>query len=113
MPRPKGLPKTGGKQKGSRNKSTAELKDIIDSEMPAAIMVRVLKEVANDKQAPPAARVGAVKEIWDRRYGKAPQAITGADGGPLAIVAALGKASDDQLEEIIAQMAAGLVDADG
>lgn len=104
MPRPKGLPKTGGKKVGSRNKATAELKEIIDSEMPATDMVRVLKSVATDVQAAPAARVGAVKELWDRRYGKAPQAITGANGGPLQLVAALGTMKEDQLEELIASL---------
>lgn len=29
--------------------------------------------------------IQAIKEIHDRVYGKAPQAITGADGGPLVV----------------------------
>jgi hypothetical protein len=28
-------------------------------------------------------RVAALKELWDRMFGKAPQAITGEDGGPI------------------------------
>src|SRR5690348_5323708 len=102
MPRKAGTPKTGGRQKGARNKATAELRDIIDSQMKPKELVQVLRDVAKDTEAPHAARVGAVRELWDRRYGKAPQAITGADGGPLSVIAALGKATDEQLEEVIA-----------
>ena len=104
--------KTGGRVAGTRNKTTRELKEIIDSVIEPKSLVIGLTKIAGDVEAPPAARVAAYKELLDRRYGKAPQAITGADGGPLAIVAAMGKATDEQLEELIAQMAAGLSDAD-
>lgn len=30
--------------------------------------------------------VQAIKELWDRAFGKAPQAITGLNGGPLKLL---------------------------
>lgn len=86
MSRPKGLPKTGGRQKGTPNKVTADIKEIAQSFGQEAITHLV--EIARNGDAPPAARVAAVKEILDRGYGKARQDVelTGANGGPLETV---------------------------
>lgn len=86
MSRPKGLPKTGGRQKGTPNKVTADIKEIAQSFGREAITH--LFEIARNGDAPPAARVAAVKEILDRGYGKARQDVelTGANGGPLETV---------------------------
>lgn len=35
------------------------------------------------KSASDSARVSAIKEVLDRAYGKAPQSLTGEDGGPI------------------------------
>ena len=99
-----GTPKTGGRQKGIRNKATIELKDLIDSVIEPKLLIGGIKGIAADVNAPPAARVAAYKELLDRRYGKAPQALTGPNGGPMEMLLALGKATDDQLEELIAAM---------
>lgn len=84
--RPKGLPKTGGRQKGTPNKITADIKEIAQSFGEEAITHLV--EIARNGNAPPAARVAAVKEILDRGYGKAKQDVelTGANGGPVETV---------------------------
>lgn len=86
MSRPKGLPKTGGRQKGTPNKITADIKEIAQSFGHEAITHLV--EIARNGDAPPAARVAAVKEILDRGYGKARQDVelTGTNGGPLETV---------------------------
>lgn len=84
--RPKGLPKSGGRQKGTPNKVTADIKEIAQSFGEEAITHLV--EIARNGAAPPAARVAAVKEILDRGYGKAKQDVelTGANGGPVETV---------------------------
>ncbi len=47
-----------------------------------------LVEIARNGEAPPAARVAAVKEILDRGYGKAKQPLehTGEDGEPIKAI---------------------------
>lgn len=75
--------KTGGRQAGTPNKNTALCREYAGQFTEEA--VRGLVAIAKNKKHPPAARVAAWKEVLDRAVGKAPQAITGEDGGPLAI----------------------------
>lgn len=74
--------KTGGRTKGTPNKTTAEIKTLAQRHTVEALeeLVRLSKEAENE-----ATRVSAIKEIFDRAYGKAPQAITGDSGGPLTV----------------------------
>lgn len=74
--------KTGGRQAGTPNKATAEVKALAQKHAPAA-----LKELARlaTKAESEAARVAAIKELLDRGYGKAAQPHTGEGGeGPVA-----------------------------
>ena len=96
--------KTGGRTKGTPNKARKELRDIIDAELEPNELVRVLAGILRNNAAPEPARISAVRELWDRRYGKAPQAITGANGGPFAMVSAIGQLPEDQLQELISQL---------
>lgn len=91
--RPKGIPKTGGRQKGTLNKSTAEVKVIAGKHGEAAI-----KELARLalKAESETARIQAIRELLDRAYGKAPQAITGEDGGPMTITVYTGVPRGDE-----------------
>jgi hypothetical protein len=84
MPRPKGLPKTGGRGSGSLNKITADVKAMAKTY--GADAVDTLAEIMRDTVQPPAARVAAAKELLDRGYGKAVQINehAGKDGAPLA-----------------------------
>lgn len=84
MPRPKGLPKTGGRQKGSPNRATADIKALAQVHGPDA--VGTLASIMADESVPPAARVAAAKELIDRGYGKAvqPTELSGKDGAPFA-----------------------------
>lgn len=71
-------PKPGpGRPKGSRNKVTKEIAELAQPYGPEAIatLARLLKS----KQ--PGAQVAAARELLDRAYGRAPQAITGPAGG--------------------------------
>jgi hypothetical protein len=81
--RPKGLPKTGGRQKGATNKVAADIKALAQEHGPDA--VKTLAEIMKDVSVSPAARVAAAKELIDRGYGKAMQTteLTGKDGAPL------------------------------
>lgn len=65
--------KTGGRQKGTPNKVTADVKELAQSY--GAEAITALVEIVRDGEAPHAARVSAVKELLDRGYGKAKQAV--------------------------------------
>lgn len=64
--------KTGGRQKGTLNKSTADIKALAQKYAPEAMeeLYRIAKRAESE-----AARVGAIKEILDRGYGRSPQAV--------------------------------------
>jgi hypothetical protein len=70
----------GGRQAGTPNKSTAEIKALAQKYGPLALkeLARLLRKAESEQ-----ARVAAAKELLDRAYGKAPQAITGDEGGPI------------------------------
>ena len=44
MPRPKGLPKTGGRKKGSKNKVTREIELARSGMLPLAYMLKVMRD---------------------------------------------------------------------
>lgn len=68
----------GGRQKGTPNKATADVKALIDSTGDMALIVRGLFDIAIDGESE-AGRVAASKELLDRRFGKATQPIAGDD----------------------------------
>ena len=79
--------KTGGRTAGTLNKATAELKAFAGKYTIDAI--KGLHGIATDTEMPPQARVSAWREILDRAVGKAPQAVTDADGNSLSIPGAI------------------------
>ena len=62
----------GGRQKGTPNKATAEIKDLVDQYVPAAVVE--LARLATEAESE-AGRVAAIKELLDRRYGKSKLAV--------------------------------------
>lgn len=79
-----GLPKgrvnnPAGRPKGTLNKSTAEIKELAQKYSAKALetLATIMRDSENDT-----ARISAAKELLDRGYGKAPQAMehTGKDG---------------------------------
>lgn len=62
--------KTGGRQKGTRNKSTTAIKELAAQYAPAAF-AELARLATNAKSE--AVRVAACREILDRTYGKAAQ----------------------------------------
>ena len=80
MSRTKGLPKSGGRKKGTPNKATKEVRALAQEYGEAAIaeLARLMTQAESE-----AARVAAAREILDRAYGKSPQAIVGDPNAPL------------------------------
>lgn len=72
--------KTGGRKAGTPNRSTAEVKDMARMHAPDALaeLARLARGAESE-----AARVAACREILDRAYGKAPQAIVGDPDAPV------------------------------
>ncbi len=71
-----------GRKKGVPNKATAGIRALAHWHGPDAIM-DLLKLMRSDDER---VRLGAIKEMLDRGYGKAPQAHTGEDGeGPMKL----------------------------
>lgn len=62
-----------GRPKGRRNKITADIKALAQVYAPSAI--ETLAGIMAKEGAPEAARIAAAKELIDRGYGKAVQAI--------------------------------------
>lgn len=84
MAKAKGAAKTGGRQKGTPNKATAEIKALAQKHGASAIAecLRIMKNSESDQ-----ARISAAKEIMDRAYGKPAQAIVGdEDEAPIKTV---------------------------
>jgi hypothetical protein len=75
--------KTGGRLSGTPNKTTVQIREAARAHGDAALAVlaHIMAESASDT-----ARIAAAREILDRAYGKAPQAMTGEGGeGPQRI----------------------------
>lgn len=68
--------KTGGRQKGTPNKATADIKALARSYTTEAMssLIGIVRNSDSD-----AAKVSAIKEIFDRGYGKSKQPLIGGD----------------------------------
>jgi hypothetical protein len=62
---------------GGRPKTIALLRDLAQRETEASI--RVLIEIRDSRKAPFAARIAAIRELFDRGYGRPTQPISGDD----------------------------------
>src|SRR5262245_46897488 len=86
----------GGRQKGTRNHLTAELKELCRQHTPAAITELIrLAQAAESEQV----RVSAIKEILDRGWGRPTQPISGDDDAPpvrASVVVSFVDATGDQ-----------------
>jgi len=80
--------KTGGRQKGTPNKATADIRAIARDFGPAAIaeLARMSGLTSGPGAQTEAARVACLKELLDRGYGRATQHVAGdVDAPPLEI----------------------------
>lgn len=71
--RPAGLPKTGGRQRGTPNKATSEAKGLARSHGPEVI--RAFVRILRSRLSTDAAKISAGKELLDRGYGRPPMAV--------------------------------------
>lgn len=71
--RPKGLPKTGGRKVGTKNKNTTAVKDMVVQALSDAGGVAYLKKIALENPSAFLTLVGKV----------IPLQLTGEDGGPI------------------------------
>jgi len=83
--RPKGSPRVegSGRKPGVPNHATRDIKELAQQHGPAAIARLV--ELMNQTEFLAVARAAA-SELLDRAYGKPPQAVVGADEGPVKMV---------------------------
>jgi hypothetical protein len=73
----------GGRKKGSLNKATADIKALAQTYTSEAMERLAVVMRTSDSDA---ARVAAIKEIFERGHGKAPQPQTGEGGtGPVLL----------------------------
>lgn len=79
MGRPKGLPKTGGRKKGSTNKATKEIKALAAKHGEEAIegILGIARTAENETT-----RLAAWNDLLDRGYGKPTQYIGGDEEAP-------------------------------
>ena len=98
---PKGT-RYGGRQKGTPNKTTAEMKELAAAYGPKAL--KFLGQVMEDDKNPIEVRVKASDHLLNRGYGKPAQTtnLAGHDGGPLDL-GSLGDADLDTLAEKLLQ----------
>lgn len=73
----------GGRPKGAKNKVTVELAGAAQEYTTEAL--GVLVEVMRDAEAAPQARVAAVREVFDRGWGRAPQSLAAVLSGELNV----------------------------
>ena len=78
--RSKGTPKTGGRQRGTPNKATAEIRKAAQVHGPAALKKLVALSKSKDEKVV----LAACNAILDRAYGRPVQAISDPDGEKVA-----------------------------
>lgn len=101
--RAKGTPKTGGRQAGTPNKVTRDVKELAQTYVEEG-----LAGIARDKENPPAARVAAYRELLDRACGKPMQGV--ALTGELELGRSAQELTDDELAAIAAGALSGAAD---
>ena len=90
-----GGPKTGGRKAGTLNKATREIKELAMQFVPSAIQQLGAMSLSAESEA---VRLGAIKEILDRAFGKAPQAMVHSGA---VVTPDLTRVTDDELETLI------------
>ena len=83
MPRQPGTPKTGGRQPGTPNRITADVKAVAATYTAQAL--ETLAEIMQDGTAPHSARVAAANALLDRAVGKPRQELEHASNEKEAV----------------------------
>jgi hypothetical protein len=79
--------KTGGRQRGTLNKNTTEVRSLAQAYGPAAIaaLARLAGLTGGPAAEAETTRVIAIKELLDRGYGRATMPVAGGSGAPLVV----------------------------
>lgn len=103
-------PKYGGRRAGTPNKATREIKELARPHGPALMkeLVRLALKAESEQ-----ARVSAIKEVFDRGWGKSPQAVKHAGAIGTYDLSKLTDAELDVLEPILARIADAAAGAGG
>ena len=80
----KGDAKKGGREPGTPNKATAEIKEAAREHGPAAI--KLLAGIMNNPKKPDALRMGAAQQLLDRGYGKPVQPLGTDPDEPIVVI---------------------------
>lgn len=101
--RPKGHPKSGGRQKGTPNRASTELRDMAREYTEEA--VKIIAKCMRDKD--PDIRLRAVAMMLDRSHGKPSQAhnIGGPNGEPLDF----SKMSMQEIDAIVVRLESAII----
>lgn len=78
-----------GRKRGVPNKSNADIKAAIDQAADHIELARNLVRIATKSESDQA-QVAATRELWDRRFGKATQILSGEGGGPMILQVSTG-----------------------
>jgi hypothetical protein len=79
-------PQNSGRKKGTLNKATVDLKAIARTMEPEATK-RLGQLLRSENEA---VALGAVKEVYDRAFGKATQVVSGENGGAIYLMVSTG-----------------------
>ena len=103
--------KTGGRKPGSRNKATREIKELAGALVPEAM--KQLGSLLRSSKTGEPAKVRAIEIVFERAFGKAPQAIQHSGAVGTYDLTQVSDADLDQLEDILsrAAIAAGYASA--
>lgn len=82
-------PPGSGRKPGQLNRSTADVKLLVQQTVDMTAIVKGLAQIAQEGDSD-AARVAASRELLDRAYGKATQYMAGEGGGPIPMLIATG-----------------------
>lgn len=84
-----------GRPKGALNKATRDIKALAQPYAPEALktLAQIMRKSESDQ-----ARVAASKELIDRAFGKAPQALTGDPDHPVRVLAEIRRTIVDPTE---------------
>ncbi len=83
-------PVGSGRQKNQPNKVTKDIREIALQMTPKAT-AKLNELLGSDNHT---VAMAAVREVYDRAFGKAPQALTGEGGGPVVMRVSWGAPSD-------------------
>ncbi len=79
-----GHAKRGGRQIGTPNKASKDVRELARSH--GRVAIRIAVKIAKNPNEPSSVRLAACALILDRGFGKAQQVVTGDDAAPITVI---------------------------